>query len=156
MFAGEEEGYWEWIAKEFGMDMYTLLYLKWITNKDLLCRIWNSTQWNVAAWMRGEFGGEWIYFKAESLRCSPKTIMTLLISYTPIQNKVLKEKSVPMGIFLYMTLFFFLVPLEFSVFRSVILIKYWCEPFSSSCLGFSVLPVPCHLFPSSDLGSFQQ
>ena len=24
------------IVKEFGMDMYTLLYLKWITNKDLL------------------------------------------------------------------------------------------------------------------------
>ena len=29
----------EWkerIVREFGMDMYTLLYLKWITNKDLL------------------------------------------------------------------------------------------------------------------------
>ena len=26
----------EGIVKEFGMDMYTLLYLKWITNKDLL------------------------------------------------------------------------------------------------------------------------
>ena len=25
----------EGIVKEFGMDMYTLLYLKWITNKDL-------------------------------------------------------------------------------------------------------------------------
>ena len=24
------------LAREFGMDMYTLLYLKWITNKDLL------------------------------------------------------------------------------------------------------------------------
>ena len=24
------------IVKEFGFDMYTLLYLKWITNKDLL------------------------------------------------------------------------------------------------------------------------
>ena len=24
------------IVREFGMDMYTLLYLKWITNKDLL------------------------------------------------------------------------------------------------------------------------
>ena len=25
----------EGIVREFGMDMYTLLYLKWITNKDL-------------------------------------------------------------------------------------------------------------------------
>ena len=23
-------------VREFGMDMYTLLYLKWITNKDLI------------------------------------------------------------------------------------------------------------------------
>ena len=29
---GGQEG----IVREFGMDMYTLLYLKWITNKDLL------------------------------------------------------------------------------------------------------------------------
>ena len=26
----------EGIVREFGMDMYTLLYLKWVTNKDLL------------------------------------------------------------------------------------------------------------------------
>ena len=26
------------IPREFGMDMYTLLYLKWITNEDLLYR----------------------------------------------------------------------------------------------------------------------
>ena len=24
------------------MDMYTLLYLKWVTNKDLMYRTWNS------------------------------------------------------------------------------------------------------------------
>ena len=24
------------IVKEFGIDMYTMIYLKWITNKDLL------------------------------------------------------------------------------------------------------------------------
>ena len=28
--------------KEFGMDMYTLLYFKWITNKDLLNSIEKS------------------------------------------------------------------------------------------------------------------
>ena len=29
---------------EFGMDRYTLLYLKWITNKDLLYSTWNLAQ----------------------------------------------------------------------------------------------------------------
>ena len=50
----------EGIVKEFGMDMYTLLYLKWISNKGLLCSTGNSAQCYVAAWMGGEFGGEWI------------------------------------------------------------------------------------------------
>ena len=30
------------MVREFGMDMYTLLYLKWITNKDLLYGMWSS------------------------------------------------------------------------------------------------------------------
>ena len=35
MVAGRrEKGCGEGIVREFGMDMYTLLYLKWITNKD--------------------------------------------------------------------------------------------------------------------------
>ena len=41
--------------------MYTLLYLKWITNRDLLNSTENSAQCYAAAWMMGgEFGGEWI------------------------------------------------------------------------------------------------
>ena len=40
---------------------YTLLYLKWITNKNLSYSIRNSTQCYVVAWMGGEFGGEWIH-----------------------------------------------------------------------------------------------
>ena len=61
------------------MDMYTLLYLKWITNKDLLCCTWNSAQYFVATWMGGEFGGEWIhiYLLAES----PETITTLFVNW---------------------------------------------------------------------------
>ena len=51
----------EGIVREFGMDMYTLLYLKWITNKDLLYSTGNSAQCYVAAWMGGESGGEWIH-----------------------------------------------------------------------------------------------
>ena len=34
--------------------MFTLLYLKWITNKILLHSTQNSAQWYVAAWMGGE------------------------------------------------------------------------------------------------------
>ena len=30
------EGWGEGIVRKFGMDMYTLLYFKWITNEDLL------------------------------------------------------------------------------------------------------------------------
>ena len=40
--------------------MYTLLYLKWVTNKDLPFSTWNSAQCYAVAWMGGEFGGEWI------------------------------------------------------------------------------------------------
>ena len=32
----------EGIVREFRIDIYTLLYLKWITNKDLLYSTWNS------------------------------------------------------------------------------------------------------------------
>ena len=35
-------------VREFGIDMYTLLYLKWITNKDLLYSTGNSAQYSVA------------------------------------------------------------------------------------------------------------
>ena len=43
------------------MDMYTLLYFKWIINKVLLYSTGNSAQCYVATWMEGEFRGEWIY-----------------------------------------------------------------------------------------------
>ena len=38
------EGYGEGIVREFGMDMYTLLYLKLITSKNLLYSTGNSPQ----------------------------------------------------------------------------------------------------------------
>ena len=41
--------------------MYTLLYLKWITNKDLLDSTSNSAQCYVLAWMEEGLGGEWIH-----------------------------------------------------------------------------------------------
>ena len=67
--------------------MLTLLYLKWITNQDLLRSTWNSAQCYVAAWMVREFG--YMYMLAESLHCSPETTTTLSIGYTPKQNKKL-------------------------------------------------------------------
>ena len=46
------------------MDMYTPLYLKRITNKDLLYSTGNPAQCYVAAWLGGEFGGEQIHVYA--------------------------------------------------------------------------------------------
>ena len=73
----------ERIVREFGIDMYTLLYLRWITNKDLLYCIGNSVQRYVASWMGREFGEEW---KHICIWVSPfdVTITTLLIGYIPI------------------------------------------------------------------------
>ena len=77
---------------EFGMDTYTLLYLKWKSNRDLLYSTGNSTQCYVAAWMGGGFGENGTCMcMAESLHCSPETITTWLIGYTPIQNKKFKK-----------------------------------------------------------------
>ena len=85
----QREGYGGGIVMEFGMDLCILLYLKWITNKDPLYSTGNSAQCYTAAWMGGEFGGEWIHvyvWLSESLCCSPETITALLIGYTPIKN----------------------------------------------------------------------
>ena len=75
--------------QEVGIDMYTLPYLKWVINKDLLYSTGNSAESYVAAWMGGEIGGRigTCVCMAESLCCSPETITTLLISYIPIQKE---------------------------------------------------------------------
>ena len=41
--------------------MYTLLYLKWITNKDLLYHTGSSAHCYAAAEMEGGLGEEWIH-----------------------------------------------------------------------------------------------
>ena len=79
----------EGIVREFGMDMYTLLYLKQITSKDLLYSTWKSGQCYVAIWMGGGLRGKWIHVYvwrnpfAVHLKLSQHY---LLITYTPIQN----------------------------------------------------------------------
>ena len=55
-------GCWgEGTAKDFGMVMYTLLYLKWITNKNLMYSTWNSVQCYLSAWMEVGLRGQWIH-----------------------------------------------------------------------------------------------
>ena len=49
---GEEEGR----VREFGMDMNTLPYLKWITNKDLRSSTGKSAQCYKAVWRGGVWG----------------------------------------------------------------------------------------------------
>ena len=68
------------IVREFGMDRYALLYLKWITNKDQVYVTGNYAQCCVAAWGTGVWGrmDTWIC-TAEPLLCSPETITTLII-----------------------------------------------------------------------------
>ena len=46
----------EGIESEFGVNRYTLLYLKWITNKALLYSTRNSLQCYVAAEWEGVWG----------------------------------------------------------------------------------------------------
>ena len=78
------------------MDTYTLLYLKWMTNKNLLYSTGNSAQCYVAAWMGGEFGGEWVHVYiwlgsfAVHLKLSQHC---MLVGYTRVQNKKLKKKE---------------------------------------------------------------
>ena len=50
------EGCGKGIVTEFGVDVYTLLYLKWITNKDLVCCTGNSAQCYGAVWGGGSWG----------------------------------------------------------------------------------------------------
>ena len=51
----------EGIFGDFGKVTNTLLYLKWITNKDLLYSTWNSAHCYVPAWMGEGLGGERIH-----------------------------------------------------------------------------------------------
>ena len=78
------------------MVIYTLLYLKWITNKDLLYSTWNCAQCHVAAWMGEAFGGEWMHAYAWLSpfaihpKLSPHNIVNRL--YRNIKLKVQKQK----------------------------------------------------------------
>ena len=49
------------INREIGIDLYTLLYIKQITDKDLVYSIGNSTQYSVITYMGRESEKECIY-----------------------------------------------------------------------------------------------
>ena len=73
MVAGEKDGL-KGIVREFWMDMYTLLYLKWIANEDLLYSpgmLWGSLD-GKGVWGRMDT----CIYMAESLGCLLETIMT--------------------------------------------------------------------------------
>ena len=65
--------------REFGIDVYTHLYLKWTTNRDLLQSTGNSAPCHKQSGWEGSWGrmDAWIRV-AESLYCSPETITALL------------------------------------------------------------------------------
>ena len=80
------------IVGEFGMGMDTLLYLTWRSSEDLL-----DSNKELCSVSRGSLDGRGVWgrmgtrvWMAESLCCSPETITALLMSYTPIQNKIKK------------------------------------------------------------------
>ena len=51
-----EEGWGEGTVREFGMDMYTRLYLKWIANRGLTYSTWNSAQYMWQTGWEGSLG----------------------------------------------------------------------------------------------------
>ena len=58
---GYQRGKMGGINQEVGIDTYTLLYIRQITNKHLLYSTGNSTQYSVMAYMGKESKKEWIY-----------------------------------------------------------------------------------------------
>ena len=61
---------------EIGMDIYTLLYIKETTSKDLLYSTGNSTQYSVMAF-RGKESKKVYICITDSLCCTPETNTTL-------------------------------------------------------------------------------
>ena len=81
------QGWGEGIVRELRMDLYTMLYLKWITNKGSTVE-----EMELCSMLCGNLDGRGVWrietciCMTESLSYSPETITTLLIGYTPIQN----------------------------------------------------------------------
>ena len=74
--------------------MYTLLYLKWIDNKDLLYSTWNSARCYVPTWMRAGFGREWL---PVYVRLSPFTVHLKLPQHCYLAIPQYKIKRLKFG-----------------------------------------------------------
>ena len=74
------------ISFRIDLDRYTLLYLKWITNRDPRYSTGNRAQWQ-PGWGRMDT----CICMGETLHCSCETTTTLLTGHTPTQNRKLKK-----------------------------------------------------------------
>ena len=69
---------WEGITQELRINTHILLYIRWITNKDLLYSTGNSTQYFVITYMGKESEKMNIYiYTQEPVCCIPETNTTL-------------------------------------------------------------------------------
>ena len=62
---------------EFGVDMFTLLYMKQMIDGDLLYRTKNSTQYSEITLWRKKLNNNIYICITESLCCTPETNITL-------------------------------------------------------------------------------
>ena len=76
------EGWKKGIVKEFEINMYTLLYLKWTTNKDLLQSTGPLNFMWQPGWKGGlEENGYTYVYMVERFCCPPETITKLSINW---------------------------------------------------------------------------
>ena len=130
------EKWGEGIVRDFGIDTYTLLYLKWITNKDLLYSTGNSAQCYVAAWMGGEFGGERIH---AYVWLSPFAMHLKLSQHCELAILQYKTKSLKKSALYYLGLSFYFYCKD--CFRNISLMAHTTH----GCLSSSFLCLPTGL-----------
>ena len=69
------------IVMEFGEDMHTPLYLKWVITRDLLYSTRDPAQCYMAVWMGGNLQENgYMYMDAYSLHSASETITTLFVN----------------------------------------------------------------------------
>ena len=90
-------GFPEFLSEVFKNILWALLYLRWISNNELLYSTGNSAQLYDSLDGRGNFGTRIHRYIQLSLFTVYLKLRILLISYTPIQNKISFNKVWIMG-----------------------------------------------------------
>ena len=87
------EGWEEEMGREFGADRYTLLHVKWVSNREQLDSTGNSAQKPCGSLDRRGVRGRTAacVCVAESTHSLPETITTLLICYVCLSAKLLQS-----------------------------------------------------------------